>query len=114
MLSSILQAKEQFILVLTETGRHQKTPLSKQGACGGTSNAKRHHTGGGSRDVVEQRNIEIGRDGVRKTQPCLEIMLPSDIRENRKGLSRHSGSKMLNKENVCPLQSSECESTTTT
>lgn len=30
-LSSILQAKEQFILVLTKTGRHQKTPLSKQG-----------------------------------------------------------------------------------
>lgn len=31
MLSSILQAKEQFILVLTKTGRHQKTPLNKQG-----------------------------------------------------------------------------------
>lgn len=68
-----------------------------------TSNAKRHHTGGGSRDALEQRNVELGRDGARKTQPCPEIMLPSDIRKNREDLSRHTGSKMLNKENICPL-----------
>lgn len=64
-----------------------------------------HHAGGGSRDAVEQRNIEIGRDGVRKTQACLERMLPSDIRENKEGLARQTGSKMLNKENIYLLQS---------
>lgn len=36
-------------------------------------------------------------------------MLPSDIRENREGLSSHTGSKMLNKENVCPSQSGKSE-----
>lgn len=38
------------------------------------------------------------RDGV-----CLEVMLPSDIRCNRKGFSGYIGSKRLNKENVSPL-----------
>lgn len=52
----------------------------------------------------EFRNIvEACRGGVRETKPCLEVMLPSDIKGNRKGFYSYIGSKRLNKGNVGPL-----------
>lgn len=52
----------------------------------------------------EFRNIaQACRHGVRETKPCLELMLPSDIKGNRKGFYGYIGSKRLNKKNMGPL-----------
>lgn len=52
----------------------------------------------------EFRNIaQACGGGVRETKLCLEVMLPSDIRGNRKGFYSYIGSKRLNKRNVGPL-----------
>lgn len=105
--TTMLQVQEQSIPVLVKTSRHIRRLLLVSRELMVNLQCKNASYRGWKqgRDLKEEfRNIaQAGRGGVRETKPCLEVMLPTDIRNNRKGFYNCIGSKRLNKENVGTL-----------